>query len=127
MQVEVAINRWVISRESARTDSVEEVASVDTFKLQLNKDEMGLNILGIFLAVFLLNVRESEGHGMLLSPVSRGSRWRYDSKAPTNFNDNELYCGGFSVSTQTRFRSTRSHYEIIFIWKIIIVMKCAVR
>lgn len=37
-------------------------------------------------------------HGMLLDPVARGSRWRYDTSAPSNFEDNELFCGGFTVS-----------------------------
>lgn len=37
-------------------------------------------------------------HGMLLDPVARGSRWRYDTTAPSNFEDNELFCGGFTVS-----------------------------
>lgn len=37
------------------------------------------------------------GHGMLLDPVSRGSRWRFDARAPINYDDNQLFCGGFSV------------------------------
>lgn len=37
-------------------------------------------------------------HGMLLEPVARSSRWRYDTTAPNNFEDNELFCGGFTVS-----------------------------
>lgn len=52
----------------------------------------------ILLEIFLLHFNEIFGHGMLLNPVSRGSRWRYDSKAPTNFDDNQLYCGGYSVN-----------------------------
>lgn len=36
-------------------------------------------------------------HGMVLTPVARGSRWRYNSSAPRNYNDAELYCGGMSV------------------------------
>lgn len=38
------------------------------------------------------------GHGMLLEPVGRASRWRYDSSAPANYNDNEVWCGGLGVS-----------------------------
>lgn len=36
-------------------------------------------------------------HGMVLNPVARGSRWRYNSSAPHNYNDAELNCGGMSV------------------------------
>uniref|UniRef100_A0A0K8TUX0 Chitin-binding type-4 domain-containing protein n=2 Tax=Bactrocera latifrons TaxID=174628 RepID=A0A0K8TUX0_BACLA len=37
------------------------------------------------------------GHGMLLDPPGRSSRWRYNSTAPTNYDDNGLNCGGMSV------------------------------
>ncbi|KAH8330908.1 hypothetical protein KR067_008844 [Drosophila pandora] len=43
---------------------------------------------------------ELEAHGMMLSPVSRSSRWRYDSSAPTNYDDNGVYCGGFWKQTE---------------------------
>lgn len=39
-----------------------------------------------------------EGHGRLLDPVGRSSAWRLGFNTPHNFNDNALYCGGFSVS-----------------------------
>ncbi|KAH8358926.1 hypothetical protein KR093_003356, partial [Drosophila rubida] len=41
-----------------------------------------------------------EGHGMLLSPVGRSSRWRYDTTAPKNYDDSGLYCGGFWKQTE---------------------------
>lgn len=37
------------------------------------------------------------GHGMLIDPIQRSSRWRIDSNAPENYDDNELFCGGFTV------------------------------
>lgn len=37
------------------------------------------------------------GHGMVMSPVARGSRWRLDTSAPINYNDNGNFCGGFYV------------------------------
>jgi len=43
----------------------------------------------------------SSGHGMVMNPVSRGSRWRLDSSAPHNWNDNELWCGGLGNQHQT--------------------------
>lgn len=42
------------------------------------------------------------GHGMLLNPVSRGSRWRYDAKATANYDDNQLFCGGFNVRIERK-------------------------
>lgn len=38
------------------------------------------------------------GHGMVLDPVNRCSRWRYDSKAKPNYDDSQGWCGGFYVS-----------------------------
>jgi len=37
-----------------------------------------------------------EGHGRLIEPPSRSSMWRYGFDTPPNYNDHELYCGGFS-------------------------------
>ncbi|XP_043656746.1 uncharacterized protein LOC122622399 [Drosophila teissieri] len=55
----------------------------------------------LFLSIGFLNLMvELEGHGMMLSPTGRSSRWRYDSSAPTNYDDNALYCGGFWKQTE---------------------------
>lgn len=40
------------------------------------------------------------GHGTMMEPVSRNSLWRIDPKAPVNYNDIELFCGGIGVVTQ---------------------------
>lgn len=37
------------------------------------------------------------GHGMVLDPVNRASRWRYDTKAKANYDDTQGWCGGFYV------------------------------
>lgn len=34
-------------------------------------------------------------HGRLIEPPSRSSAWRYGFQTPPNYNDHELYCGGF--------------------------------
>lgn len=39
------------------------------------------------------------GHGMMMEPINRGSRWRVDRSAPVNYNDNGNFCGGFYVRT----------------------------
>ncbi|CAL4091323.1 unnamed protein product [Meganyctiphanes norvegica] len=37
-----------------------------------------------------------QGHGRLIQPPSRSSAWRYGFTTPPNYNDHELYCGGYS-------------------------------
>lgn len=43
-------------------------------------------------------VRDTLQHGYMIDPPSRSSLWRVNKKAPPNYNDNRLYCGGRSVS-----------------------------
>ena len=38
------------------------------------------------------------GHGRLLEPPSRSSAWRLGFNTPPNYDDNQLFCGGASVS-----------------------------
>ncbi|ALC46882.1 CG4367, partial [Drosophila busckii] len=45
-------------------------------------------------------LQQTHGHGMMLDPPGRSSRWRYDDSAPKNYDDNALYCGGFWKQTQ---------------------------
>ncbi|XP_013167702.1 PREDICTED: uncharacterized protein LOC106117803 [Papilio xuthus] len=40
--------------------------------------------------------RGASGHGRLIEPPSRASAWRYGFDTPHNYNDHELYCGGFT-------------------------------
>ncbi|XP_011429462.3 uncharacterized protein [Magallana gigas] len=35
------------------------------------------------------------GHGYLQEPSSRSSMWRFGYNTPHNYNDNQLFCGGF--------------------------------
>ncbi|XP_001663376.2 uncharacterized protein LOC5577450 [Aedes aegypti] len=42
----------------------------------------------------------AQGHGMVLDPIARGSRWRCNSRAPANYDDNGLFCGGYFVQWQ---------------------------
>jgi len=52
--------------------------------------------LFVFLAAVLC-VTQVVSHGRLIEPPSRASAWRYGFETPPNYNDHELYCGGFSV------------------------------
>lgn len=36
------------------------------------------------------------GHGRLIEPPSRATAWRFGFNTPANYNDHELYCGGFT-------------------------------
>ncbi|XP_029639091.1 uncharacterized protein LOC115214156 [Octopus sinensis] len=38
-----------------------------------------------------------QAHGRLWEPVARSSMWRKHYGTPTNYQDNELYCGGVTV------------------------------
>ncbi|ROT74822.1 hypothetical protein C7M84_006684 [Penaeus vannamei] len=53
----------------------------------------------IFPALTLLAVGVW-GHGRLMDPPARNAMWRLGYPNPVNYNDNELYCGGFVVQYQ---------------------------
>lgn len=52
-----------------------------------------------FLVILCLTVYTFDvcnGHGRLIEPPSRSSAFRYGFQTPPNYNDHELYCGGFA-------------------------------
>ncbi|XP_055384934.1 uncharacterized protein LOC129614385 [Condylostylus longicornis] len=51
----------------------------------------------IVFGFILLSITNVEGHGRLIDPIARGSRWRYNESAPPDYNDNEGFCGGFGI------------------------------
>lgn len=56
---------------------------------------------GICLCLIALSfcsiIFEVKSHGMLIDPVGRSSRWRFNNSAPKNYDDDQVYCGGFGV------------------------------
>ncbi|XP_011188170.2 uncharacterized protein LOC105215758 [Zeugodacus cucurbitae] len=52
--------------------------------------------LTYWLFFFTANLPACNGHGRLIEPPSRASAWRYGFQTPPNYNDHELYCGGFT-------------------------------
>jgi hypothetical protein len=54
-----------------------------------------VKILGALLVAILVD--EIAGHGMLMDPVNRASRWKVDGSNPRDYNDMEGFCGGFNV------------------------------
>lgn len=59
-------------------------------------------VLAVVAAITLTvgYVPECEAHGRLIEPPSRASAWRYGFQTPPNYNDHELYCGGFTRQQQ---------------------------
>lgn len=39
---------------------------------------------------------EIHGHGRMMDPPSRNAMWRFGYPNPVNYNDNELFCGGYA-------------------------------
>ncbi|KAL5274197.1 hypothetical protein ACFFRR_000768 [Megaselia abdita] len=62
---------------------------------------MNRYIVAAFAIIALYEFQAVQGHGMMLKPVSRSSRWRYDSSAPADYSDNEKFCGGTFVMHQS--------------------------
>lgn len=58
-----------------------------------------LKQIQIILILSFLN--EILGHGYMLDPINRASRWRKDGSTPRDYNDNEGFCGGFAVQWNT--------------------------
>ena len=58
------------------------------------------NLLGVLLVTMVTLLATVSGHGYMLEPPSRASAFRvpgYESW-PTNYDDNQMYCGGRVVS-----------------------------
>ncbi|KAL0280044.1 UNVERIFIED_CONTAM: hypothetical protein PYX00_001458 [Menopon gallinae] len=60
---------------------------------------MGRWMMAVF-AVLASMLALAGGHGRLIEPPSRATMWRYGFDTPANYNDHELYCGGFSRQWQ---------------------------
>ncbi|XP_026481801.1 uncharacterized protein LOC113388983 [Ctenocephalides felis] len=41
--------------------------------------------------------KECLSHGRLMDPPARNAMWRFGYPNPVNYNDNELFCGGYAV------------------------------
>ncbi|GIY73092.1 chitin-binding type-4 domain-containing protein [Caerostris darwini] len=54
----------------------------------------------VVVGVLLQLTSMVSGHGRLIEPPSRSSMWRFGFKTKPNYNDNELFCGGYTVHWQ---------------------------
>ncbi|XP_043258560.1 uncharacterized protein LOC122400890 [Colletes gigas] len=49
------------------------------------------------IILYVHNPIPVNSHGRLMDPPSRNSMWRFGYPNPVNYNDNELFCGGYAV------------------------------
>ncbi|XP_047110088.1 uncharacterized protein LOC124784833 [Schistocerca piceifrons] len=60
-----------------------------------------LKVLAVVLLLLQVALQPGvEAHARLMDPPARNSMWRFGYLTPVNYNDNELYCGGFTVQWQ---------------------------
>ncbi|CAH1773491.1 unnamed protein product [Owenia fusiformis] len=48
------------------------------------------------IIVFLYGVSSAWGHGIMIEPPARPSLWRYGYRVPKNYEDNQVFCGGYA-------------------------------
>lgn len=51
----------------------------------------------VFVLVIVALIDQISGHGRLMDPINRASRWRFVGGAPIDYNDMEGFCGGYFV------------------------------
>lgn len=56
--------------------------------------------LSIYCILCLQLCNLVQGHGRLMDPPARNSMWRFGFPNPVNYNDNELFCGGYAGKCQ---------------------------
>merc|ERR1719323_1826218 len=56
------------------------------------------------LCVLVCSLPLVSGHGRLINPPSRSSMFRYGFNNPPNYQDNELFCGGFFNQVQQGYK-----------------------
>ncbi|KAG5875935.1 hypothetical protein JTB14_036468 [Gonioctena quinquepunctata] len=94
----------MVKREPPSTEELRKLASkfmgphVVTEKLDFVFTSIAFRMkIGTFVLLALTTfISESNGHGRLIEPPSRASAWRYGFNTPHNYNDHELFCGGFT-------------------------------
>lgn len=50
----------------------------------------------ILFLMFGMGTVEISAHGRLMEPPARNAMWRFGFPNPVNYNDNELFCGGYA-------------------------------
>lgn len=47
-----------------------------------------------------------DAHGRMMNPPSRNAMWRFGYPNPVNYDDNELFCGGYAGNGIKAYQST---------------------
>ncbi len=78
---------------------------------------MSCNSLTLFAVLLSFLVVYVDSHGYIYDPPSRSSVWRiFKDQALINYNDNEIYCGGFGVcNAYIILNSNIQFYSSLFI------------
>lgn len=66
--------------------------------------------------IFMFSLGGVWGHGRLIEPPSRSSMWRFGYNSPTNYQDNELFCGGSQVFLDRNCQTWRQCLEFMWIF-----------
>jgi len=79
-------------------------SSIKDFRNITRFAKMRASLFRLILAFYALDYSSepyARGHGRLMEPPSRSSLWRFREfdqySPPKNYDDNELFCGGFKV------------------------------
>lgn len=67
-------------------------------EMAMNKRPKFVQQVHVFMAMAIIAVHmidEYSGHGRLIAPPSRSSAFRFGFPTPPNYDDHELFCGGF--------------------------------
>lgn len=59
-----------------------------------------MKFLIIIVVLSITLIEFIEGHGMVMDPINRGSRWRIDRSAVRDYNDMQAFCGGIQSQYQ---------------------------
>lgn len=65
-----------------------------------NSQEVNLKCVFLGLVLCVVGLDRVSGHGRLVQPPGRSTMWRYGYRTPPNYNDHQLFCGGFPVSEE---------------------------
>ncbi|XP_065344983.1 uncharacterized protein LOC135942658 [Cloeon dipterum] len=56
-----------------------------------------VNTLAALVVALVVSTAYVAGHGFAKDPPSRSSMWRYGYDTPINYEDSQLWCGGFQI------------------------------
>ncbi|OWF38771.1 uncharacterized protein LOC110465894 [Mizuhopecten yessoensis] len=67
------------------------------FRLQKLTENVLKYLMLCFTILYVIDLAGVSGHGRLVSPPGRSTMWRYGYSTPPNYNDHQLFCGGFAI------------------------------